>query len=126
MHDLVGTWQENCFLMIIVVSMGNRYNSLLELPFLTMRISSFLSCIFFTLNMIYFSLIIKVGPSFFLLLILAAYNFSIVSWPLFFFCAYVSSMSFSILLRYLIFVLVFICDFYIQFLCVGWLDNVLI
>ncbi|KAJ9695852.1 hypothetical protein PVL29_011031 [Vitis rotundifolia] len=49
MQDLVGTRQENCFLMIIVISMGN---------------SSFFSFIFFTLNMNYFSLI-KVGCSFF-------------------------------------------------------------
>lgn len=47
MHDLVGTRLENCFLMIIVVSMGNRYDSQLKLSRLTMKISSFLSFIFF-------------------------------------------------------------------------------
>ena len=76
MHDLVGTpRQENCFVIIIVVSMGNRYNSLLELPCLTMKISSFLSCIFFTLNMIYFSFIIKVGPSFFFVAYFSSLSF---------------------------------------------------
>ena len=48
MHDLVGTRQENCFLIIIVISMGHRYDSLLELPRLTTRMSYFLSCIFFS------------------------------------------------------------------------------
>ncbi|KAJ9695845.1 hypothetical protein PVL29_011029 [Vitis rotundifolia] len=39
--------QENCFLIIIVISMGNRYDCLLVSPRLTVRISSFLSYIFF-------------------------------------------------------------------------------
>ena len=42
-HDLVGTQQENCILIIIVISMGNRYDCLLVSPRLTVRISSFLS-----------------------------------------------------------------------------------
>ncbi|KAJ9695848.1 hypothetical protein PVL29_011031 [Vitis rotundifolia] len=55
-----GSQQGNCFLIIIVISMGNRYDCLLVSPRLTVRVSSFLSYVSFILNMNYFSSI-KIG-----------------------------------------------------------------
>ncbi|KAJ9695846.1 hypothetical protein PVL29_011030 [Vitis rotundifolia] len=84
MRDLVGTWQENCFLMIIVVSMGNRYDI------------HFFHLFFFTLNMNYFSLI-KVSHSLFFFFLVAYF---------------LATCHLSFFLRYLICDLGFFCSIY--------------
>ena len=64
------------FSNLTVISMGHRYDSLLELPRLTTRMSSFLSCIFFS-------------PSIWIIFLSSK-----LASPFFCFCAYVSNIKF--------------------------------